>query len=112
VLPSKVGDELILAIFSKGDFFGEMAILDGMPRSADAGALELSELYVLNRCDFLAFLKNNENAIQSILYSLSMQLRKTDDLLEDTCFSISLPGLPKNSWNWLKHMAARRETLH
>lgn len=86
VLPSGIGDEVILAIFSEGDFFGEMAILDGMLRSADAVALEPSELYVLNRSDFLAFLKNNENAIQSILYSLSMRLRKTDDLLEDTCF--------------------------
>ena len=86
VLPSKVGDEVILAIFSEGDFFGEMALLDGMPRSADAVALEPSELLVLDRTDFIHFLKNNEQAIQAILYSLSMRLRKTDDLLEDTCF--------------------------
>jgi len=86
VRSSRLGDEVILAIFSEGDFFGEMGILDGMPRSADAVALESSELYFLNRSDFLKFLKNNENAIQSILYSLSMRLRKTDDPLEDTCF--------------------------
>jgi len=86
VLPSKGGDEVILAIFSEKDFFGEMALLDDTPRSADAVALEPCELLVLNRADFLAFLKDNENAVQSILYSLSMRLRKTDDLLEDTCF--------------------------
>ena len=86
VLPSRMGDEVILAVFSEGDFFGEMSILDGMPRSADAVALEPAEVFVLNRSDFLSFLKNNEHAIQSILYSLSMRLRKTDDLLEDTCF--------------------------
>jgi CRP-like cAMP-binding protein len=85
-LPSRVGDEVILAIFSEGDFFGEMALLDGRPRSADAIALEPCELIVLDRADFIRFLKNNENAIQAILYSLSMRLRKTDDLLEDTCF--------------------------
>lgn len=85
VLPSSRGDEVILAIFSEGDFFGEMALLDGMLRSADAVALEPCELLVLSRADFLAFLKNNENAIQHILCSLSMRLRKTDDLLEDTC---------------------------
>ena len=85
VLPSRRGDEVILAIFSEGDFFGEMALLDGLPRSADAVALESCELLVLSRVDFLAFLKNNENAIQHVLYSLSMRLRKTDDLLEDTC---------------------------
>jgi len=86
VLPSKGGDEVILAIFSEKDFFGEMALLDDTPRSADAVALEPCELLVLNRADFLAFLKDSENAVQSILYSLSMRLRKTDDLLEDTCF--------------------------
>ncbi len=85
-LPSKDGDEIILTVFSKGDFFGEMALLDGMPRSADAMALEPSQLYVLNRRDFLEFLKNNDQAVESILYSLSMRLRRTDDLLEDTCF--------------------------
>ena len=63
-----------------------MAILDGMPRSADAVALEGTELLVVDRQDFMSFLKDNENAIQAILYSLSMRLRKTDDLLEDTCF--------------------------
>jgi len=86
VLPSKDGDEVILAIFTEGDFLGEMALLDGMPRSADAVALESSEVYVLNRVDFLTFLKENEGAVESILCSLSMRLRSTDDLLEDTCF--------------------------
>jgi len=86
VLPSKAGDEVILAIFSEKDFFGEMTLLDGIPRSADAVALEPCELLVLNRTDFLTFLKDSENAVQSVLYSLSMRLRKTDDLLEDTCF--------------------------
>jgi CRP-like cAMP-binding protein len=86
VLSSKNGDEVILAIFSRGDFFGELALVDGMPRSADAVALEPTEVFFLNRSDFLSFLKNSENAIQSILLSLSLRLRTTDDLLEDTCF--------------------------
>lgn len=90
-LPSEMGDEVVLAIFSGGDFFGEMALLDGMPRSADAVALDQSELFSLNRGDFLAFLRDNEEAMQSILSCLSMRLRKTDDLLEDACFlSISV----------------------
>jgi CRP/FNR family transcriptional regulator, cyclic AMP receptor protein len=86
VLPSVDGDEIIPAIFTRGDFFGEMSLLDGMPRSADAVAMELCELLVLNRSNFLDFIKGNENVIQSILYALSMRLRRTDDLLEDTCF--------------------------
>ncbi len=86
VLPSDMGDEVTPAILSEGDFFGEMALLDGLPRSADVVALEPSELLALNQKDFLAFLKGNEDAIQSILSFLSMQLRKTDDLLEDAYF--------------------------
>ena len=86
VLPSDLGDEVAPAILSEGDCFGEMALLDGMPRSADAVALEPSELLALNQKNFLAFLKGNETAIQSILSYLSMRLRKTDDLLEDAHF--------------------------
>jgi CRP-like cAMP-binding protein len=86
VLPSKVGEEVILTIFSEGDFLGEMSLLDEKPRSADGVAMEESEVYVLNRTDFLSFLQKNENAIRCILSSLSGRLRKTDDLLEDTSF--------------------------
>ncbi|MBW2558490.1 MAG: Crp/Fnr family transcriptional regulator [Deltaproteobacteria bacterium] len=86
VLPSDMGDEVSPAILSGGDFFGEMALLDGLPRSADVVALEPSELLALNQKDFLAFLKGNEDAIQSILSYLSMRLRKTDDLLENAHF--------------------------
>lgn len=86
VLPSKMGDEAVLAVFSAGDFFGEMALLDGMPRSADAVALEASELFALNRGDFITFLGNNEEAMQAILSHLSMRLRKTDDSLENAYF--------------------------
>ncbi|MEA1935898.1 MAG: Crp/Fnr family transcriptional regulator [Thermodesulfobacteriota bacterium] len=86
VLPSELGDEVVLAIFSEGDFFGELALLDGMPRSADAVALEPSEVFALNRSDFITFLHDNEEAMQAILSHLSMRLRKADDFLEDTCF--------------------------
>ncbi|MCX5840539.1 MAG: Crp/Fnr family transcriptional regulator [Deltaproteobacteria bacterium] len=85
-VPSKLGDEITLAILSQGDFFGEMALLDSLPRSADATAVEETLLYVLNRSDFLSFLINNENAVRSILYALSSRLRKTDDFLTEVCF--------------------------
>jgi CRP/FNR family cyclic AMP-dependent transcriptional regulator len=91
VLPSSVGEEVILTIFSEGDFTGEMSLLDQKPRSADGIAMEESEVFVLNRSDFLSFLQKNENAIQCILSSLSERLRKTDDLLEDTSF-LSVSG--------------------
>jgi len=83
VLPSNRGDERIVTIFSKGDFFGEMTLIDNMPRSADAVAFEPSKLLLLNRSDFLRFLKKNDAALETLLSSLSMRLRKTDDLLYD-----------------------------
>lgn len=91
VLPSRLGDEMIITIFSEGDFFGEMALLDNMPRSADAVAVDPSCLLLLNRSDFLHFLKKSDAAIKAILSSLSMRLRRTDDLLEDTSF-LNIPA--------------------
>lgn len=86
VLPSIEGDEIIVTMFSEGDFFGEMSLLDGEPRSADAVAIEPSEVFILSRNNFLSFLQSNVNAIESILSLLSKRLRKTDGMLEDTCF--------------------------
>jgi CRP/FNR family transcriptional regulator, cyclic AMP receptor protein len=85
-LTSNHEDEITLAVFANGDFFGEMALLDGLPRSADAIAVETTQLYVLSRNDFVSFLIHNEDAVKSILYVLSMRLRKTDNLLGETAF--------------------------
>ena len=79
-------DKVTLAILGPGEFLGEMALLDGLPRSADAMAVEDSQLYALNRKDFLTFLANNENSVRAILYFLSTRLRKTDDQLAEMCF--------------------------
>ncbi len=86
VRQSRDGDEMILAVLSAGDFCGEMALLDGMPRSADAVAIEETHLYGLNRKDFLAYVMNNETAVRAILAALSKRLRKADDSLEDIFF--------------------------
>lgn len=83
---SRDGDEMILAMLSAGDFCGEMALLDGMPRSADAVAVEETHLYGLNRKDFLSYVLNNETAVKAILSALSKRLRKADDFLEDIFF--------------------------
>ena len=79
-------DNVTLAILVPGECLGEMALLDELPRSADAIALEDSQLYVLNRKDFLSFLSNNPHTVYAILNSLSRRLRKTDDQLAEMCF--------------------------
>lgn len=83
-------DSVTLAILGQGEFLGEMALLDGLPRSAHAIALDDTYLYALNRTDFLSFLVHNEKAVNAVLSALSIRLRKTNDLLAEMCF-LSLP---------------------
>src|ERR671916_2269311 len=52
VLPSAEGEEAIIATLRPGDFFGELALLDGAPHSATATALEPTETLVLPRREF------------------------------------------------------------
>src|ERR1700674_5036361 len=56
---SSDGEELILAVLGSGDFFGEMALIDGKPRSANATVVESSRLAVLSRPHFLSFLSSS-----------------------------------------------------
>lgn len=86
VRQSRNGDEAILAVLSAGDFCGEMALLDGLPRSADAFAVEDTALYVLTRADFFSCVVNNERAVKTILSTLSKRLRNADDFLADIFF--------------------------
>ena len=80
------GQEVSLTVFGKGEYFGEFALLDGLPRSTDAVALEKVECYTLQRSDFLnAILKNPKIAIL-VLEALSKRLRTTNQMVEDLIF--------------------------
>lgn len=76
------GEDLILAVLNRGDFFGEMAIIDEKPRSANATALEASRLAVLSRKHFLSFLNSSPNVALELLTALTRRLRRTDELLK------------------------------
>jgi uncharacterized membrane protein len=75
------GFDTTLAELRKGEFFGEMSLLDGHARSADATASLHSRLAVLRRGDFRAFLRKNPDITLGILTALTHRLRRTDDLL-------------------------------
>ena len=83
---SPEGKEVILTILGPGDFFGELALLDGEPRSADAVAKEDTALLVLERDDFLAFLDKSPAVATKLLAALSRRLRRTDQLVQDAAF--------------------------
>src|SRR5438270_6133749 len=75
------GDDVTLAELARGDFFGEMAIIDGKPRSASATVSEDARLAVLPRDDFLAFVRKNPDVALKMLAAITNRLRRTDDLL-------------------------------
>ena len=74
--------EIVLAELAEGDFFGEMAIIDGKQRSADATVLEDARLYVLAREDFLRFINHNPAVALQLLSATFQRLRHTDRMLQ------------------------------
>ena len=79
------GRELTLTELGRGDFFGEMALFDGQPRSASATASEESRLAVLSREHFLSFImRGNPNVALEMMTALANRLRHTDELLRHT----------------------------
>src|SRR6202162_4779058 len=64
------GSRLTLNFMGPGDLFGEVAVLDGQSRTADAMAGEPSELFVLRRQDFLAFLEREPDVAMKIIMLL------------------------------------------
>ena len=73
--------EVILAELAQGDFFGEMSIIDGRQRSADAKVIDDARLAILSRDVFLSFVRSNPDVALEMLSALTDRLRRTDELL-------------------------------
>jgi len=80
------GREVVLAILNAGEIFGEMALLDGGDRTADAIAMSDCELLVIDQRDFIPFLKSRSDLCIAFLRLLSQRLRRTDELVEAAMF--------------------------
>src|SRR2546427_11920448 len=78
---AKDGHEVTLATLGRGDFFGEMALLDGERRSADAVVAEDARLALLSREHFLSFMRSSPDVALEMLTALANRLRHTDELL-------------------------------
>jgi uncharacterized membrane protein len=74
--------EIVLAELAQGDFFGEMAIIDGKHRSADAVIIEDARLAVLSRDNFLRFIRNTPMVALEMLSATFSRLRSTDRMLQ------------------------------
>jgi len=73
--------EITLAELAQGDFFGEMSIIDGRKRSADARVIDEARLAILSRPNFLSFVRSNPDVALGMLGALSDRLRRTDELI-------------------------------
>ena len=75
------GAVVTLAELGAGDFFGDMAMLDGQGRSANATAIDDARLAKLTRDDFLSFMRSDPRVTLELLTALTRRLRRTDELL-------------------------------
>ena len=88
---STEGQEITINMLGPGEAFGELSLLDGLPRSAGAMAVENTVAYTLHRDDFLRQLDANPRMARSILEMVSMRLRYTTVLAESFAF-MDAPG--------------------
>jgi len=80
------GKEIALAAMEEGGVFGELSLIDGAPRSADASVAEAGELFVLERAAFRRVMEGDPTIPIAMLAALSRRLRVTNRLVESVSF--------------------------
>jgi CRP/FNR family transcriptional regulator, cyclic AMP receptor protein len=90
-ISSPDGRNAILNLIGPGEIFGEVAVLDGQARTADAIANTNCEIYVLDRREFLPFVKSQPALAMKFIELLCTRLRWTSDQVEQVILQ-DLPG--------------------
>src|SRR6516225_9927058 len=85
-VPSVEGKDAVLDVLGKGSILGEIALLDGHPRTADAIATTDCELFVIERRDFLPLLREEPEIALKLIEILCERLRQTTDQAESAMF--------------------------
>jgi CRP/FNR family transcriptional regulator, cyclic AMP receptor protein len=106
-ITSAEGREIVLAILSEHDVFGEIAMLDGKGRTADACAMTPCTLAILERRDVLAFLARHSSACSRLIEVLCSRLRHTDEHFAE----VALLELPARLAKQLLRMSSVDATL-
>lgn len=75
------GREVILSLLNPGDFFGELALIDGRPRSADVVAVTDGEALLVRRSDFMALAERMPNLIWQVMEVMAKRIREADELV-------------------------------
>jgi CRP-like cAMP-binding protein len=90
-VPSRDGRDAVFNLAGEGEIFGEIALLDGRPRTADATAMTDCELMVIDRRDFVAVVRSQPEMALKLIEVLCGRLRTTSEQVEDVLF-LDLPG--------------------
>lgn len=77
---------MLLNILDAGDVLGEIALIDGKPRSAGATAIRPTELFRVDRSDFIPFLERHPPLCIRMMAVLCERLRWVSDNIEDAIF--------------------------
>ncbi len=78
----RAGQQIVLHVAERGDFFGELSLLDGGPRTASGRVVEAGTLYVLDRDDLQQLFRKRPDAALGLLAAMSRMTRKANALLQ------------------------------
>ncbi|CAI6082322.1 Crp/Fnr family transcriptional regulator [Cohnella sp. JJ-181] len=96
---SAAGDEKVLSVVAAGDSFGELSLLDGLPRSASARTLEPALVLEISSDEFMRLLETHFDITKGILTELSRRLRQTNEHVNDLTFLDDRTRVLKNLIN-------------
>ena len=85
-IPGADGRELTVALMERGDIFGEIALLDGLPRTANASAIDDTVLLSIDRANFVDLLEREPHIGRHIIELLCERLRATNDRFSEDAF--------------------------
>lgn len=94
------GKGAVFNLINAGEIFGEIALLDGQPRTAEALALSACELMVIDRRDFIPLVKSQPEIALRLIEVLCARLRRTSEQVEDVIF-LDLPARLAKTLLWL-----------
>lgn len=85
-VPSEQGQDAVFNVIPPGEIFGEIALLDGGVRTADAVAIEDTELLVIERRDFIPLVREHPEIAMKLIEMVCARLRRTSEQVEDIVF--------------------------
>lgn len=94
------GKDAVFNLVNVGEIFGEIALLDGQPRTAEAHALSDCELMIIDRRDFVPLVKSQPEIALKLIEVLCGRLRRTSEQVEDVIF-LDLPARLAKTLLWL-----------